>query len=169
MLVRRYWSVKDLQPKDTTDCNLHVCVCDCHVPIHYLSCCTQLHCTVQQLSLNVSLIYNFNGTTAVNFIWISLRVFEIYCRTKGGVFSWRQCARVWMRRWGHVGWWCLLVVCVWGDGGTCWVMVFVGGLCVRRWGHVEWLCLLVVWLWTMLGVYCVCWGAIQCRRVRCAD
>jgi len=20
--------------------------------------------------------------------------------------------------------------------GTCWVMVFVGGLCVRRWGHV---------------------------------
>jgi len=34
----------------------------------------------------VPLIHNFKATTVVNFIQISLQVFEVYCKTTG-VFS----------------------------------------------------------------------------------
>jgi len=42
----------------------------------------------------VSLICYFKATTVANFIWIGFEWFEIYCKTKRGVFSWTQCITV---------------------------------------------------------------------------
>ena len=70
------------------DCNLHtsVCLSQCNNQ-HWGKVLTSAVITKRLLSL----IYNFKPTAVVNFIWVSLGVSEIHCKTKEVFLSWIQC------------------------------------------------------------------------------
>ena len=87
----------------TATCTSELCVCQHATSIvalrwrsqftsyHYMSC-----------GFVGLLIYSFNATTVVKFIWIGLAVFVIYCKTNGGVFFWTQCSFISVSCWTAV-------------------------------------------------------------------